>query len=219
MIISIDGPAGSGKSTIATILAENLGFIHFNSGSLYRGITAYLLEQDFDFSTIQENFPIFNLNLELTFENKIQNVYVNGKNYTKQLRDNIVSTHTPLISVNKSLRSIIDNCQRKFCYSHNIVIEGRDIGSFVFPDAEIKFYLDCAVKERAKRRFLEEKSKNNNITIEEIEQQIIERDNFDKNRPLAPLVIPKNAIMIDSSNQTINQVVSEMLSYINTLTI
>ena len=98
---------------------------------------------------------------------------------------------------------------------NNVVIEGRDIGSHVFPNAEIKFYLDCDSKERAKRRFLEEKEKNPNITLLEIEQQIIARDKMDKERKIAPLVVPKNAIIIDSSGKTIDEVVTCFIKHIN----
>ena len=104
----------------------------------------------------------------------------------------------------------------KFCNENNIVIEGRDVGSFVFPDAEIKFYLDCSIKERAKRRFLEEKSKNTHITIEEIEKQIAERDYLDKTREIAPLVVPDNAIIVDSSDLSIDEVVETLLNHIQT---
>lgn len=214
MIISIDGPAGSGKSTVANELAKKLGFIHFVSGSLYRGITAYLLENEFDFSTIKEQEPVFNLNLTVKYKNNIQQVFVNNKDYTNSLRNNEVSTHAPLVSINKHIRKIVDDCQKQFCANNNVIIDGRDIGSFVFPNAEVKFYLDCDVKERAKRRFLEEVKKNKYITIEEIEKQIIERDNLDKTRKIAPLVVPKNAIIINSSSLTVEQVIEKMLNEI-----
>lgn len=214
MIITIDGPAGSGKSTIADILSENLGFIHFNSGSLYRGITAYLHSNNFDVENLTKDSPAPSLNLEVNMVDDIQRVFVNGTDFTPILRNNTISTLVPFVAANKSCRTIIDNCQRKFCSSHNVVMEGRDLGSFVFPDAEIKFYLDCSIEERAKRRYLEEKAKNPTITLEEIETQIRERDHMDKNRDIAPLVVPKNATIIDSTNLTIDEVVETMLSHI-----
>lgn len=214
MIISIDGPAGSGKSTVAKLLAKKLGFINFTSGSLYRAITAHLLSENFNFSTITETYPTLDLKLNIVYENDIQKIFVNDIDYTANLRDNTVSVHTPLISVNKHFRNIIDNAQKSFAKNNNVVIEGRDIGSFVFPNAEYKFYLDCDVKERAKRRYNEEKLKNTNITYNEIEKQLIERDIFDKTRKIAPLVIPKNAIMINSTNLTIDEVVEEMFKKI-----
>ncbi|MBO5954535.1 MAG: (d)CMP kinase [Clostridia bacterium] len=214
MIITIDGPAGSGKSTVADILADKLGFIHFNSGALFRGVTAYLHEQNFDIESIEINSTIPDFKLQVKMIDDIQHVFVNNKDYTPMLRNNTISTLVANVAINKNVRKRIDECQRKFCLENNIVIEGRDVGSFVFPDAEIKFYLDCSIKERARRRFLEEKSKNSQITIEEIEQQIAKRDYLDKTREIAPLVVPNNAIMIDSSEMKVDEVVETLLNHV-----
>jgi len=214
MIITIDGPAGSGKSTVADILAEKLDFIHFNSGSLYRGVTAFLHSNNFNVEGLTKETPIPSLNLEVKMVDDVQKVFVNGTDFTPVLRNNTISTLVPFVAANQSCRTIIDNCQREFCSSHNVVMEGRDLGSFVFPNAEIKFYLDCSIKERAKRRFLEEKAKNPSITLEEIETQIRERDYMDKNRDIAPLVVPKDATIIDSTTLTIDEVVETILTHI-----
>ena len=210
MIISIDGPAGSGKSTIAEILSQKLGFIHFNSGSLYRGITAHILNSNLDLNA--NSIP--NLKLKTSYQGGKQYVFVNNIDYTPLLRDNEVSIATPAISQFPKIRKIVDACQRKFAKTHNVVIDGRDIGSYVFPNAEFKFYLDCDIHERAKRRFEEEKLKNKKITIKEIEKQILERDEIDKNKKVAPLVVPENAIIIDSTNISIDEVVNQILSII-----
>ena len=210
MIISIDGPAGSGKSTVAKKLSEKLNFIHFNSGSLYRAITAHLMKNNFNINEILESTPVFELNLEIKFIDGIQNVFVNNINYTNDLRNNEVSNLTPVISTNKSIRKLVDTCQKDFCSKNNVVIDGRDIGSFVFPNAEVKFYLDCDLKERAKRRYLEEKQKNSKITLKSIEKEIEQRDFIDKTKKVAPLIVPNNAIIINSTHLTINEVVEKM---------
>ena len=214
MIISIDGPAGSGKSTIAKNLADKLKFIHFNSGSLYRAITVFLIDNDFDISSISTLSEVPNLKLDVEFINGIQNVSVNKINYTKRLRDNEVSIKSAVVSTNKKVRETIWKYLHKFAEDHSIVMDGRDIGSIVFPNADYKFYLDCSVEERARRRFKEEQSKNTQITLQEIEQQIRERDIIDKNKVIAPLIIPENAIVIDSTNLSIDEIVNLMLSYI-----
>lgn len=211
MIITIDGPAGSGKSTVADILAEKLNYIHFNSGALFRGLTAHLLSTNYDFSSISETSSLPDMNLQVKMINEIQHVFVNDTDYTSVLRNNNVSTTVALVAINTNVRNIVDACQKEFCNKYNVVIEGRDIGSHVFPNADIKFYLDCDAKERAKRRFLEEKEKNPKITLEEIETQIIERDKLDKERKIAPLVVPKNAIIVDSTGRTIKEVVEILL--------
>lgn len=210
MIISIDGPAGSGKSTVAKIVSENLGFEHFNSGLLYRGVTAYLLSINFDFSTITVDSKIPVLNLETFFLDGIQNVLVNSINFTNQLRDNSISVLTPIVSTNKYIREKIDACQRNYASKRSIIVDGRDIGSYVFPNAELKIYLDCSIKERAKRRFLEEQQKGSHITLKEIEKQIEERDLIDKTKKIAPLIVPKGAVIIDSTNLSVKEVVERI---------
>ena len=215
MIITIDGPAGSGKSTVADILAEKLNYIHFNSGALFRGLTAHLIDIGFDITSITETSDLPKMKLKVKMINNIQHVLVNNTDYTSVLRNNEVSTSVALVALNTNIRSIVDNCQKEFCNKNNVVIEGRDIGSHVFPNAEIKFYLDCDAKERAKRRYLEEKAKNSNVSLEEILSQIVERDKLDKERTIAPLVVPKNAIIVDSTGKTINEVVDNLLKNIN----
>ena len=212
MIISIDGPAGSGKSTVADLLANKLGFIHFNSGSLYRAITAYAIQNNLTPETIEPKLP--KIKLSIVFVDNLQHVVVNNNDLTTHLRDNNVSESTPYFSKIKQVRKIVDDTQRKFASTHNVVIEGRDIGSFVFPNADYKFYLDCSVDVRAKRRYKEEKSKGTNVSFKEIKQQIIDRDNFDKNKPIAPLVIPEGAIIIDSTHKTAKKVADKMCKII-----
>lgn len=207
MIISIDGPAGSGKSTVAELLAKKLGFLHFNSGLLYRAVASHFLKIDYDFSKISTYSEIPNFKINVKIIDNTQHVFINDEDLTNFLTDNNVSIHAPIISVNKKVREKIDACQKKFVSKNDVVIDGRDIGSFVFPNAEYKFYLDCDLHERAKRRFKDEVKKNPNITLKEIEQQLDERDKIDKSKKIAPLIIPNGATIIDSTNMTIVQVV------------
>lgn len=212
MIITIDGPAGSGKSTVANLLSEKLGFIHFNSGALYRAVTAFLYANNIDIEHLEnELLPDFHLDVKLIDDS--QHVYVNNIDFTSELRKNHISTLVAFVGKNAFCRNKIDKCQKEFCSKNNIVIEGRDLGSFVFPNAELKFYLECSIKERARRRFLEVANTNPNITLEEIEKQIEHRDFLDKTRDIAPLVVPNNAIIIDSTNLSPDEVVDKMLSF------
>lgn len=211
MIISIDGPAGSGKSTVASLLSKKIGFIHFNSGSLYRAITAHLISNDIDVNTLDNSSILENISLEVKFDNTVQHTYVNGVDYTNDLRKPNVSTLTPVVSVNKKVRALVDKTQREIAKNNNLVIDGRDIGSYVFPSAKIKFYLDCDIKERAKRR---QKELNNKYSLKDIEKMLFERDEYDKNKKVAPLIIPKNAFIIDSTNLTIEQVVNKMFTHV-----
>ena len=213
MIITIDGPAGSGKSTVAKLLANKLGFIHFNSGSLFRGITAYFLSQNTNLSHIDKQ-KLKKIRLSTRFDGENQLIFVNSQNFSKHLRDSDVTIHSPIVSAVPEVRQIIDRCQRSFAKNNNLVIDGRDTGSHVFPNADFKFYLDCNLDERAKRRFNEEKIKNPKITLEQIKQLIIKRDEFDKNKPISPLVVPNGAIVIDSSSLSPEQVVDKMIEHI-----
>ncbi|MCQ2564543.1 MAG: (d)CMP kinase [Clostridia bacterium] len=214
MIISIDGPASSGKSTVADILANKLGFVHFNSGALYRGIAVYLNEHSLTAQTATDDY-ISKLKLATRFVDGVQYVYVNDVDVTNKLRDNEISQLSSLVSANPISRKLVDDCQRNFVANNNAIIDGRDIGSVVFPNAEFKFYLDCSAHERAKRRFLEEQTKGSTITLEEVEQQILARDDFDKHKKISPLIVPNGAIIIDSTNLTIEEVVAVMIAKIN----
>ncbi len=190
MIISIDGPAGSGKSTVAEVLSKELGFIHFNSGSLYRAVAVYLTSLNTNFNKFNEKTKIPDLNFKVKFVENNMWVFINNFNCTNHLRDNNISIIAPKVSTNVYVREIIDDFQRKFAKRNNVVIDGRDIGSHVFPNADYKFYLDCNVNVRAKRRLNEELKKGSNITLKEVIAQIKERDRIDKNKPYAPLVVP-----------------------------
>ena len=211
MIITIDGPAGSGKSTVAELLAKKLGFIHFNSGALYRGITAHLYSQGFKLEELTKDSTVPHMNLNVEMIDGAQHVFVNNINYTSQLRDNIISTLVAHVGANKNCRNLIDSCQKEFCSKNNVVMEGRDLGSYVFPNADVKFYLDCSIEERAKRRLLEEELKGSALSLETIKKQLSERDYLDKTREVAPLVCPKDAKIIDSSKLSIEEVVETML--------
>lgn len=215
MIIAIDGPAGSGKSTVAELLAQKLGFLHFNSGLLYRAVASHFLKIGYDFSKISTYSKVPSFKIKVKIIDNAQHVFVDNEDLTNSLTDNNVSIHAPIISVNKKVREKIDACQKKFVSKNDVVIDGRDIGSFVFPNAEYKFYLDCDLHERAKRRFKDAVKKNPNITLKEIEQQLDERDKIDKSKKIAPLVIPKGAIIVDSTNMTIDQVVDTIAKNIN----
>lgn len=208
MIITFDGPAGSGKSTIAKAVAKHLGYFHFNSGSIFRAITAFMLENNNNIEKLK------NASIKVKIENNNQLVYINNVDYTLILRNNEISKNVAQVSTIPEVQIVAQKIIKEFCSTHNVVIDGRGLGNEVLPNAEYKFYLDCSVQERAKRRFLEEKQKGTNITIKEIESQIKIRDKLDRERNIAPLAIPENAIIIDSSKLTINEVVDKVLSFI-----
>lgn len=214
MIISIDGPAGSGKSTVAKRLADKLGFVHLNSGKLYRAITAHYIFTDYDITNIENEKQLNPIDLQIKFVSGIQHVYVNGIDYTAHLNENDVSVNSPYVSKNPYIRSVIDVCQRNFANSHNVVIDGRDIGSYVFPNADVKFYLECDIKERANRRYLE---LGKMVSLNQLIKEIEERDRIDKSKKVAPLCVPAGAIVVDSTNLSIDEVVDVIYKHVKKL--
>lgn len=215
MIITIDGPAGSGKSVAAKELSKKLGIIHFNSGSLYRALTAFALENQISPLDFEDFAKKTELKLVCEYIDGIQHVLVNGKDYTSILRNNEISVASSLYATLKVVHILVNKCQHDFAKTHSFVVDGRECGSHVFPNADFKFYLDCALDIRAKRRYDEEIKKGNILNLLDIKSQIEKRDFEDKHRKIAPLVIPFNAIIIDSSNMTVDEVVNSMLKVIN----
>ena len=208
MIITFDGPAGSGKSTIAKEVANRLGFIHFNSGSIFRATTAFMLENNKDVNLLKT------ADIKVEIINNVQYVFINNVDYTPILRNIEINKNVAEISTIPEVQYSAQKIIKEFSLSNNIVIDGRGLGNEVLKHAEYKFYLDCSVKVRAQRRFLEEVNKGSNVTIEEIEAQLELRDKLDKERDIAPLAIPENAIIIDSSNLTIEEVTEKVLNFI-----
>ncbi len=215
MIITIDGPAGSGKSTVAKLISKKLGIIHFDSGSIFRGVTAYLLDSKYDISSITTDSDTPELKIDMNILDNIVNIAINNLDVTSRLRDIDVSNNVAKVAINKNIRSIIDDFQRSFAIGKNIIVDGRDTGSHVYPNADYKFYLDCDEKVRATRRYKEELSKNLSVDYDSILAEIKKRDHLDKTREIAPLVVPENAIIIDTSLLSVAEVMDKICEYIS----
>ena len=208
MNIAIDGPAGAGKSTIAKKAAGELGFIYVDTGAMYRAVAVYLTESDIsasDEDLVEKS--IADISVEIKYEDGAQQVYLNGENVTGKLRTeaagNMASKSSALPCVREKLLSL----QRDLAASNDVVMDGRDIGTNILPSAELKVYLTASSAVRAKRRYDELVAKGaENIDIEKIEQDIIQRDKQDMERKTAPLKRADDAVLIDSSDMTIEQV-------------
>ncbi len=206
--IAIDGPSASGKSTIATILASKLKFIHVDSGQMFRAITVLALNLKINLA--HEHEYSFLNNLTLSFKNN--SIFANGADLTND-------THTPEIDKNVSLVSSL-KCVREFVLNtlthtianENVVMDGRDIGTVVMPDADLKVFLTASVETRAKRRFLENQMKNIHTPLKEIEEDLRARDFKDTNRKIAPLKQAADAAFLDTSNLTIVEVANQIES-------
>ena len=217
MIIAIDGPAGSGKSTVAKIVAEKLHFRYIDTGSMYRSVAWKSLQKN---TTLVDEEAVANIavktKIDLVPGEDGQLVFIDGENITDQLKVEAVSRGAAIVAAQPIIREIMTAKQRKLGKQGKVVMDGRDIGTVVFPKADKKFFLDADPKERGRRRFveLEEKNQIANTNLETIVDQIIQRDNEDRNRKIAPLKQAKDAIFIDTTHLSVDQVVKEIIKTI-----
>ena len=212
--IAIDGPAGAGKSTIAKKVAKKLGYIYVDTGALYRGMAVYFLENGVSADeTEQIGKMCRQAVVTLGYEDGVQQVYLNGENITAKLREEEVGKMASVSSAIKEVRLQLLELQRDLAAKENVVMDGRDIGTNVLPQAETKIYLTASVETRAKRRFLELQEKGVPCVLEEIAKDIEDRDYRDMNRDVAPLKQAEDAVYLDSSEMSIDEVVAEILKY------
>lgn len=214
-IITIDGPAGAGKSTISKLLAARLCFICLDTGALYRAV-AYRLKGD-GWNGETENIRDLSLALKVSLlrdeAGKVR-VIAGGEDVSEKIRTEEIGLLASKISAIPRIREGLLGVQREFGTAGGIVAEGRDMGTVVFPDAEVKFFLDASPRERAKRRYSELVGKGEQANLSEIENDLQRRDRQDRERAIAPLVIPADAVVVDSSNRSIPQVVDFMISVV-----
>ena len=215
LVVAIDGPAGAGKSTIAKALANKLNIAYFSTGAMYRALALKCINLGLKATDENDaNWIAENTSVSLKYENGKQYVLLDGEDVTNKLYSDEVSSGASQISVHKIIREKMVEIQRQVASSQSVLMDGRDIGSVVLPNADYKFYLDADVEVRAKRRFDELVSKGENVTFDEVLNDMKERDHRDKTREISPLVICKDAIVIDCSNLGIEEVVNEFLKYI-----
>ena len=210
MIIAIDGPAGSGKSTIAKLIAEDLGLVYLDTGAMYRLVTLKALNEGIlgDFEKIKK--MLNNLNIDI----KENGFYLDNVDVSDEIRKPIVSENVSDIAAIREVREKMVDLQRKFSESKNVILDGRDIGTVVFPNANVKIFLVADAKERANRRYKELVKKGENVKIEEIYENILKRDEIDSTRKESPLKKAKDAIEVDTTKMTIEDVVKVVTALI-----
>lgn len=198
--IAIDGPSSSGKSTVAKALAQKLGILHLNTGSMYRAISLYFIRKGLDYTNEDVvNAHLDNINIEVKFENGAQADYLNGENVSNHLRENEVSVGASVVSQFARVRQMAVSLQKKVASQISTIMEGRDITTVVLPDSKNKFFLTASLDERTKRRYKENIEKGIETNYEELYKEMKERDERDSNRKESPLKIAPDAIVIDSS--------------------
>ena len=215
MNIAIDGPAGAGKSTIARRVAKEKGYIYVDTGAMYRAIGLYFLNEGVDAENASAVLTaLAAIQVEIKYENAEQQVYLNGKNVSKEIRQEAVGNMASKVATKQEVRDKLLSLQRNLAATQDVVMDGRDIGTFVLPNAELKIYLTASVDTRAGRRYKELVEKNMPADLEEIKKDIEARDYQDMHRKIAPLSQAEDAYYLDSSDLTIDEVVDVICSKI-----
>lgn len=211
-VVAIDGPAGSGKGTVAKLISEKLGFINIDTGATFRCIALAMLQRNIkkeEEDKIRELLDHIDINMKPD-----GTILLNGEIVTNRIRENDVNALVSPIAVIKIVRDKLLEVQRKIAEGKNVVMEGRDIGTVVFPDADVKIYLDASPEERAKRRLKQNQEKGIDSSYKEVLQNIIDRDKRDSNREIAPLKQADDAIYLDATNLSIEEVVEKITDII-----
>lgn len=210
--IAIDGPAGAGKSTIAKLIAKRKGYIYVDTGAMYRAIALYFIEQGIEAGEQNKmSEAVANANVTISYENEEQIVWLNGRNVNGLIRTEEVGKMASLSSTNKEVRKKLVELQQALAKKENVVMDGRDIGTCVLPDANVKVYLTADTYIRALRRYEELKEKGQECDLEVIEKDIIARDYQDMHRELSPLKQAEDAVLLDSSDMSIEQVADAII--------
>lgn len=214
-IVAVDGPAGSGKGSITQIVAERLNLVTIDTGAMYRSVTLAMLEQNVGIDDLDKIVEILkNIKIEFKEEENTKKVFLNGKDVTLKIRSKEVNEFVSPVSTIKIVREHLANLQREMAKTIDVIMEGRDIGTNVFPNADVKIYLDATPEERARRRFKQNKENGIDIPFEEILKNVKERDYIDSHREIAPLKQAPEAIYIDSTGMTIDEEADEVIKII-----
>ncbi|MBP3754510.1 MAG: (d)CMP kinase [Lachnospiraceae bacterium] len=213
MNIAIDGPAGAGKSTIAKLCAKKMNLVYVDTGAMYRAVALYLLESGID---VNDKAAVADkckgADVDIKYEDGVQNVYLNGNNVTGRLREEAVGNTASVTSAVPEVRAQIFSLQRGLADRGGVIMDGRDIGTVVMPDADVKIYLTASSEVRATRRVKELQEKGEPANFEEIKKDIEDRDHRDMTREISPLKQADDAILVDTSDMTIDEVVDKICS-------
>lgn len=214
--VAIDGPAGSGKSTVAKIIAKRFNLIYVDTGAMYRAVTLYAKMNGIDYENEQEiSDRVTFISIKFLPADPVQKVFLNGEDVTEEIRSKEITNNVSLVSSYKKVRDEMTARQREMTSSNGVVMDGRDIGTTVLPQAQVKIFLVASTLTRAQRRFLENKKKGLDQSLSSLEEDIKQRDYKDSHRLISPLKKANDAIELDSSNLTVEQVVDKISSIIS----
>lgn len=214
-VVAIDGPAGSGKGTITKLVAQKLNLVNIDTGAMYRCVALKAIRNKIDSTQIDKVEKMLeDIDIQIKREDDNQIIYLDGENVTKQIRMPDVDSCVAKFAALACVRNKVTPLQRKMGETENIIMEGRDIGTTVFPDADVKIYLDASIEERANRRYKQDQEKGIEISYEEVLEEIKKRHILETTREISPLKQAEDAIYIDSSNLTIEQVTEKIVNII-----
>ncbi len=204
--IAIDGPSGAGKSTIAKLLAKEFGFLYVDTGAIYRTVGLYVYRMGLDPANEAQVVSILpDLNIEICYKDGLQCMFLNGEDVTKAIREHEISAYASTVSAHPPVRAFLLETQRGYAEKHSVIMDGRDIGTVVLPNAEIKIFLTATCEDRAQRRYLELKEKGQCVDFETVLRDIKQRDFNDANRAAAPLKAADDAILVDTSGNELEK--------------
>lgn len=210
--VAIDGPAGAGKSTIAKLVAKEMGYVYVDTGAMYRGLAIHFLDKGIQPQETEKVIEACkDAEVTIAYEDAVQHVYLNGKDISSRLRNEEVGNMASVTSAIPEVRKKLLELQQNLAKTQNVIMDGRDIGTCVLPHADVKVYLTASVETRAKRRYQELQEKGEDCNLEEIAHDIEERDRRDMTREIAPLKQAEDAVLVDSSDMTIAEVVKTIV--------
>ncbi len=220
MIITIDGPSGTGKTTVARRVAEAIGFVYFDTGAMYRALTWLVLQRNIDVSDSKQMESLLSdFDFKIIDDKGVKRYWVGGEDVTEIIRSRPVTAHVSKVAAQKEVRSSLLPIQHQFAKDRNVVLEGRDLGTVVFPEAEIKIYLSASPEVRAERRLQEMLAKNpegmGSFSRGQMLAEMMRRDEYDSTREIAPLRCPVDAYQIDTTDLDISQVVSAIVDHVH----
>ena len=213
--VAIDGPAGAGKSSIAKAVSKKLGFVYIDTGAMYRAVAVYAIENNIEIK--EENFTeqiLDKIDITIEYDEEGQKIFLCGKDVSKRIREADASVGASNVAVIPAVRLKLVAIQRELAKKTSVIMDGRDIGTYVLPDADVKIFLTASVEERARRRFLEMTEKGMEADFESVKRDIIYRDKNDSEREFAPLRQAEDAVLVDTSDMTIDEVIEKIYTMI-----
>ena len=214
--VAIDGPSGAGKSSLSKEVAKKLGFVYIDTGAIYRTVGLYVYRNNVNpDDTLKVEALLSDIDVSIEYQDGVQHVILNGEDVSDEIRIHVISDYASKVSAIPAVREFLLNKQRELASKSNAIMDGRDIGTVVLPNADLKIYLTASAETRAKRRCLELEEKNQKVSYEQVLKDIIERDKRDMERPIAPLKVAEGAVVVDTSEINFEQSLQKLIEIIS----